>query len=236
MKLTPMRRFRLLLAMPAFVVVGTGLQAGETVAIRASTPVVWKLDGVASIGGHKPEVLGAPQFTDEAPGGRALRFEGGNDGIVLPVNPLAGRATFTIEVLLMPEVNGAPAQRFLHIEDETGSRILMETRIRGGKSWSLDTYLHSDIGKANCPLLDTAKLHPAGRWAWVALAYDGKMMAHYVNGVKELEGEVVFTPMTSGQISLGVRLTRAFWFRGCIQEVRFHPTAIEPAAMQRLPE
>ena len=136
----------------------------------------------------------------------------------------------------MPEVNGPPAQRFLHIEDETGSRILMETRVRGGKSWSLDTYLHSDIGKDNCPLLDIRKLHPAGRWAWVALAYNGRMMAHYVNGVKELEGEVVFTPTTSGQISLGVRLTRAFWFRGCIQEVRFHSAAIEPAAMQRIPE
>jgi hypothetical protein len=231
-----MRKFRLLLAMPALAVVGTGLRAGETVATRASTPVVWKLDSVASIAGHKPEVLGAPQLTDEAPGGRAVRFGGSNDGIVLSTNPLAGRATFTIEVLLMPEVNGAPAQRFLHIEDETGSRILMETRIRGGKLWSLDTYLHSDIGKDNCPLLDTKRLHPAGRWAWVALAYDGRMMAHYVNGVKELEGEVVFTPMTSGQISLGVRLTRAFWFRGCIQEVRFHPTAIQPAAMQRMPE
>ncbi|MGA2139385.1 MAG: LamG-like jellyroll fold domain-containing protein [Verrucomicrobiia bacterium] len=236
MKLTPMRRFRLLFAMPALVVVGTGVRAGESVATHASAPVVWELASVASIGGHKPEVLGAPQVTDEAPGGRALRFGGWNDGIVLSVNPLAGRTTFTIEVLLMPEVNGAPAQRFLHIEDETGSRILMETRTRGGKSWSLDTYLHTDIGRANCPLLDSKKLHPAGRWAWVALTYDGRMMAHYVNAVKELEGEVVFTPMTSGQISLGVRLTRAFWFRGCIQEVRFHPTAIQPAAMQRLSE
>jgi hypothetical protein len=236
MKLTLMRRFRLLLAMSVFVVVGTGLQAGETGAPCASTPVVWKLDSIGLIGGHKPEVLGAPQFTDAAPGGRALRFGGWNDGIILPVNPLAGRATFTIEVLLMPEVNGPPAQRFLHIEDETGGRILMETRIRGGKSWSLDTYLHSDIAKDNCPLLDTKKLHPAGRWAWVALAYDGRMMAHYVNGMKELEGEVVFTPMTSGQISLGVRLNRAFWFRGGIEEVRFHSTAIDPAAMQRLPE
>ena len=183
MKLTPMRRFRLLLAMPALVVVGTGLRAGEIVAARASAPVVWKLDGVASIGGHKPEVLGAPQFTDEAPGGRALRFGGSNDGIVLSVNPLAGRATFTIEVLLMPEINGAPAQRFLHIEDETGGRVLMETRIRGGKSWSLDTYLHSDIGKANCPLLDTTKLHPAGRWAWVALAYQELYDASVALGV-----------------------------------------------------
>ena len=49
---------------------------GERVATRAPAPVVWKLDNLASIGGHKPEVLGAPQVMDEAPGGRALRLGG----------------------------------------------------------------------------------------------------------------------------------------------------------------
>ena len=235
MRIEPARKFCLLLAMPTLVVVGTGLRAGEHLATSTSAPVVWKLDGVVSVGGQTPEVLGAPQV-DDAPGGRALRFDGWSDALILPVNPLAGRAAFTIEVLFMPEVNGASAQRFLHIEDDTGSWIVMETRIRGGKSWSLDTYLHSDKDKDNCPLLDRTKLHPAGRWAWVALAYDGKMMTHYVNGVKELGGEVVFTPMTSGQTSLGVRLTRAFWFKGCIKEVQFHPTALDPDALQRLPE
>ena len=236
MRIEQSRKFYLLLVMPALVVIGTGLRAGEHPATSASAPVVWKLDGVASVGGQTPEVLGAPRVTDEAPGGRALRFNGWSDALILSVNPLAGRAAFTIEVLFMPEVNGAPAQRFLHIADETGSWVVMETRLRGGKSWSLDTYLHSDRDKDNCPLLDRTKLHPAGRWAWVALVYDGKMMAHYVNGVKELEGEVVFTPMTSGQTSLGVRLNRAYWFTGCIKEMRFHPTALNPDALQRLPE
>jgi hypothetical protein len=236
MRIEPARKFCLLLAMPTLVVVATGLRAGEPLATRASAPVVWKLDGIASVGGQTPEVLGAPRVMDDAPGGRALRFDGWNDALILPVNPLAGRAAFTIEVLFMPEVNGASAQRFLHIEDDTGSWIVMETRIRDGKSWSLDTYLHSDKDKDNCPLLDRTKLHRAGRWAWVALAYDGKMMTHYVNGVKELEGDVAFAPMTSGQTSLGVRLTRAFWFKGCIKEVRFHPTALDPDALQRLPE
>lgn len=236
MRIEPAHRFRIFLALPILVVIGTGLWAGEHLVTSVSTPVVWKLDDVASVGGQTPEVLGAPQAVDDAPGGRALRFDGWRDALILPVNPLAGRAAFTIEVLFMPEVNGTPAQRFLHIEDDTGSRVMMETRVRNGTSWSLDTYLHSDKDKENCPLLDRTKLHPAGRWAWVALAYDGKTMTHYVNGVKELEGEVVFTPMTGGQTSLGVRLTRAFWFKGCIEAVRFHPTALHPDALQRLPE
>ena len=234
MKLGPARKFCPVLAISGLIVFG--LRAGETTATSLSAPVVWKLDKVASIDGHEPEVLGAPQVTVEAVGGRALRFDGGRDGLVYPVNPLANWSAFTIEVLFMPEVNGASAQRFMHIEDACGSRVMMETRIRGGKSWSLDTYLHSDKGKDNCALLDTRKLHPAGRWAWVALVYDGKRMAHYVNGVKELEGEVVFTPMTSGQISLGARLNQVYWFKGCIEEVRFHPTALAPESLQRLPK
>jgi hypothetical protein len=236
MKLGPVHNFCLLSVMSGLVVVGTGLRAGESAITSAPTTVVWKLDKVASVNGHEPEVLGAPQVTEETVSGRALRFDGESDGLVFPVNPLANWTTFTIEVLFMPEVNGASAQRFMHIEDDSGSRILMETRLRAGKSWALDTYLHSANGKDDCPLLDTTKLHPVGRWAWVALVYDGKMMTHYVNGVREMKGEVVFKPMTRGRISLGVRLNRVFWFKGCIEEVRFRPTALAPESLQRLPE
>lgn len=70
----------------------------------------------------------------------------------------------------------------------------------------------------------------------MALVYDGKTMASYINGVKELEGEVTFEPMTNGRTALGVRLNRVFWFRGSIKEVRFHPAAIEPSKLQHIEE
>jgi hypothetical protein len=68
----------------------------------------------------------------------------------------------------------------------------------------------------------------------VALVYDGKTMAHYVNGVKEVEAGFVFPPMASGRTSLGVRLDRAFWFKGLIKEVRFHPEAVTPETLQKV--
>lgn len=211
-----------------FLTILTGLCAGAAER-PLPAPIVWKLESTATIGGHKPEILGTPKSVDAA-----LQFDGLSDGLIVPVNPLAGWATFTIEVLFMPAADDPAAQRFLYIIDERDSRVSLETRNADGKSWCLDTYLLGD--KDRCTLRDTTKLHPTGQWTWVALVYDGKTMTHYVNGVKELEREVVFPPMTSGRTSLGVRLDRAYWFKGLIKDVRFCPGVVASEKLQRSSE
>jgi hypothetical protein len=202
----------------------------QMLAANATSPVVWTLDNVASVGGQRPEALGAPQVVDKDTGWPSVRFNGRSDGLVIPDNPLASWQRFTIEVLFMPEPNGPPAQRFVHLADDNARRVLLETRSPDGTSWSLDTFLHGE--RDECMLRDMTKLHPTGRWTWAALVYDGRTMMHYVNGVKELEAEVSFEPMTTGRTSLGVRLDRQYWFKGFIKEIRFHPTALAPEALQ----
>jgi hypothetical protein len=51
-------------------------------------------------------------------------------------------------------------------------------------------------------------------------------MTHYVDGERELTGEVEFPPMTTGRTSIGVRQNRVSWFKGAIAEVRFTPVAL----------
>jgi hypothetical protein len=58
-------------------------------------------------------------------------------------------------------------------------------------------------------------------------------MYSYINGQKELEGEIDFPPMTKGNISLGVRLNKVNWFKGQIREIRFHPEELESNNLQR---
>jgi Concanavalin A-like lectin/glucanases superfamily len=193
-------------------------------------PVVWTLDSTASIGGRQATVLGAPRFVDSGVGPAAC-FNGKDDGLIFPVNPIAGWAQFTIEVLFRPDADGPEAQRFMHLQDDRESRAMIEIRVTPEGQWCLDTYLLS--GKNNLPLMDRAKLHPAGRWYWVALVYDGKKEAHFVDGAREMEGEVAFAAMTKGQTALGVRLNRVYWFKGCIREVRFSPTALGSQQLQR---
>jgi hypothetical protein len=60
-------------------------------------------------------------------------------------------------------------------------------------------------------------------------------MTQFVNGQAELEGGVAFPPMKPGRTALGVRLNRVSWFKGAIREVRIYPTALDAAALQRVP-
>ena len=59
--------------------------------------------------------------------------------------------------------------------------------------------------------------------------FDGREMRHYVNGVQEMAALIQYQPMKPGQISLGVRLNRVFWFKGAIRKVRFTHDALAPA-------
>lgn len=192
--------------------------------------LIWRLEQSRSIGGHAPEVLGAP-VPKTVDGRKALCFDGQDDGLLFDTNPIEGWPQFTVEVLLKPDGDGPEEQRFLHIEDEQQHRLLIETRVTKDKSWALDTFLHTSQ-EHRLTLLDKTKLQPTDTWYWAALVYDGKSMGQYVNGVKLLEGPVDFLPMTRGKISLGVRQNRVHWFKGCIAEVRF--TANAKQRLQRI--
>ncbi len=176
-------------------------------------------------------VLGAPAVASAA-GLEGLRFDGVDDGLIAECNPLCGAGAFAVELLIAPAAGGPEEQRFLHMEDEAGRRMLLELRMVGTDAWALDSYLHED-GDNRRMLLDTAKSHPAGRWTWVALRYDGTTMRHYVNGVLEGEGPVAVQPFVAGRMSLGVRLNQVSWYKGLIREVRVHRIDLAPEDLQR---
>lgn len=200
-------------------------------AASAAEPVTWHLDQTTQVGGHPVEALGGPRVVNEA-AGASVWFNGATDGLFVPVNPLAGHTAFTIEILFNPAADGPEAQRFLHLQDDPGNRALIELRLANG-TWALDTFLLSTATGGRRVLFDADKRHPAGQWTWAALTYDGKIMTHYINGVKELEGPVVFSPMKAGRVSLGVRQNKVHWFKGGIREVRWHASALPAAELQR---
>ena len=202
--------------------------SGET---TSASPTIWLIEDPAQIGGHLATVLGHPQTLTE-PAGKSVHFDGAHDGLLLPLNPLAGWSEFTIEVLFKPDREGPVEQRFLHVQDSLGSRGLLEIRLTK-QGWALDTFLYSPKNDSRRTQLDLTKLHESDRWTWVALIYANGHMAHFINGVKELEGSVNFSPMAAGQISLGVRQNRVSWFKGGIREVRLHSRALPGEKLQR---
>lgn len=215
--------------------IAAGLLLATLAGRAAGANEVWRLDNLKRIGAYPVTVVGAPRVV-AVPGGRAMAFDGVRDGIFVPAIPIAQAKAFTIEVLFSPATDGPEAQRFMHFQDTVGRRGTMEIRNNGRGQWWLDTFLRTDLAPAGkgVTLIDPERVHPTGRWYWVALRYDGKTMADFVNGRKELEQVHTFEVIGDGTTSLGVRQNLVYWFKGAIREVRFHREALPEDKLQRV--
>ena len=184
------------------------------------------------IGKFRPVILGNPTIKAEGKDS-SIYFNGTNDGLIISTIPIEGWSEFSIEVLFKPDADGAPAPRFIHFEDTALNRGTFELRLTKDGQWYFDAFLKNGKTNKGLALIDSTKLHPANRWYWAALIFDGKKMYSYINGQKELEGEIDFQPMTTGNISLGVRLNKVNWFKGQIGEIRFHHAKLDAKTLQR---
>ncbi len=187
--------------------------------------IVWNINNLKNIGGNKVAVLDNPIVID-TPKGKAVQFDGVDDGIFLDSNPLTGASQFTIEIIFRPDSGGNKEQRFLHIGEVQGNRVLIETRLTEDNRWFLDTFIKS--GESERTLYAENFLHPISEWHHAALVYDGKSMRHFVNGVKELEGTVNYMPMKAGHTSIGCRMNKVYWFKGAIRKVRITHRVLSP--------
>jgi len=220
-----LRSFGLVLGL---VVGGVGC-AAESDPLRAG---LWSTDSLQKIGGAEVTVVGEPRVATV--GNRtALVFDGVNDGCVVAANPLEGLAEFTIQILFFPDAAGPTEQRFFHTQDVNGRRLLFELRLdETGRKWCLDTFLFSPQGRLT--LIDRTKWHPVERWHWAAITFREGTMTHYVNGVSQGGGTVVFDRMGAGETSLGMRMNRVHWFKGAIAEVRATGRALRDNELERL--
>jgi hypothetical protein len=196
-----------------------------------SQSTTWKLDNLNKIGGHKIEILGQPKVI-KTEKGRAIEFDGIDDGIFIETNPLAGAKVFTIEAWFRPDADGPVEQRWLHVEDleNVESRAMLETRV-SRDLWFLDTFLKS--GDNRLPLYAENFKHATGHWYHVALVYDGTEMRHYIDGKLELSGKIAMKPFGRGRVSIGVRQNKVFWLKGAVRKVRFSHAALTPEQFLR---
>jgi hypothetical protein len=188
--------------------------------------VVWQLDNLEEVGGYPLSVEGDPTVI-ATPHGKALEFDGVDDGIFLDVHPLAGLSTFTVEVIFSPYKGGEPEQRFFHMQEiPSQERVMFETRLVDGDLWFLDTFVFS--GKQKIPLYAEDNRHALDKWYHAAIVVDEGSFMHFVNGERELSEALRFEPQRAGRTSLGVRLNKVNWFKGAIRTVRITPRALSP--------
>ena len=205
----------------AFAVFASGSQPSG----HAGRPVLWKIDQLAKIGGQATTVIGSPRVID-APVGKAVLFDGVDDALLVPSNPIAGLQAFTVEAIFRPDRGGNKEQRWFHIQGNTrDDRVLLEIRVEG-EQWFLDTFIKS--GENRRTLYAENFKHPLGQWYHVALVFDGSTMKHYVDGREELSGPLTIAPLDDGKTSIGVRMNRVNWFKGAVSRARFTARALSP--------
>lgn len=191
----------------------------------AATPVTWKINRLDKIGRQPAVRIGNPQVINTSDG-KAVLFDGLDDGLIVNTNPIAGAATFTVEAVFRPDAGGTTEQRWFHIQEEANdNRVLLEIRLTGDQ-WFLDTFIKSGENKRT--LYAENFKHNVGEWYHVALVYDGTIMRHFVDGKEELSGPVTIQPLGGGSTSIGVRMNRVFWFKGAVRKARFTPRALSP--------
>src|SRR5688572_6312310 len=159
-----------------------GITVAAAQSLSQPSQLTWRLDNLERAGADPFQIIGAPSIV-ETDIGRAIRFNGKSDGLVIGRNPLASLRQFTIEVLLSPDTDGPEEQRFLHFAGAgTENRALVELRLANGR-WSLDSYLRYDA--AQLTLLDRSKTHAAGQWHVAAMTFDAGRLRHFVDGVEQ---------------------------------------------------
>ena len=200
---------------------------------------VWELNSLDKIGGHPVQVFGNPQIVNTEHG-KAIKFNGINDKLLVDNNPIGDAKEFTVEVIFKPDpafdISNEP--RFIHIQDPDDSlskRVLIELRLTRTKEWYLDGFMLTDAGEKT--LVNKTLIHPAGEWVHAAVTYKDNIFKTFVNGVEELSGNVYFTEKLinkTGKTSIGGRMDNRNYYCGLIKSLKITRSALEPKDFTRL--
>jgi hypothetical protein len=195
-----------------------------------SKHTLWVLSEIMNRKDGKVKVIGNPSAT-KCKYGKAVVFNGSTDGLLLQEMPLKDLQEFTVEVILQPQSGGNFEQRYLHLGDVQGDRVLLELRATP-THWYSDAFIK--VGEENVTLISPELLHPLDQWYHVAYVNDNGRFTVYVNGKKELEGEKKLPSLKSGSASFGMRQNEVSWFRGAIYEIRITPAALKTGEFLKL--
>jgi len=194
-----------------------------------TAPTEWVLSNLKEKMPGKMRVTGNPG-TVKCKYGEAVSFNGTTDAIFLDSMPLTGMEQFTIEVIFQPASGGNFEQRFLHFGEVQGDRVLMELRSNQA-GWYFDAYIKA--GDQQCTLIEPNLSHASNQWYHLAYVIDRGKLITYVNGKKELEGNIHLVPLKGDKTSIGARQNEVSWFKGAIYKIRITNKALKPGNFMR---
>ncbi len=199
---------------------------------------VWELNSLKKIGGHPVQVFGHPEVV-KTDIGKAVRFDGIDDRLLVENNPVGNAKEFTIEVIFKPDsaYNVSKQPRFIQFQDPTDTlsgwdsakRIMMELRLTPKNEWYLDGFMLTDASERT--LVNRNLTHPTRQWNHAALTYKDGTFKTYVNGIEETSGSVTYTKdiiTPAAKVSIGGRMNRLYYYCGLIKELKITRKALMP--------
>ena len=220
-----LKRFILLVLLGAF-----------NFSVWADEPIsyLWVLDNLTEIDGIPVYTLGDPEVVDTDLG-KAIKFDGNGDRILVDANPIETSKAYTVEVIFKADagtLNQNSEPRFIHIQnpdDPKQKRVMMEIRVNSDNKVYLDGFMLTDNDKL--ALIDETKFHDTEAWVHAAITYDGTTFATYINGVQELTGAVGYENDILdeiGQTSIGARMDKRNWYSGLVKCLKVTQAKISP--------
>lgn len=191
---------------------------------QQSNSVVWNSE-------NHPEILqflGAPAVVS-TPLGPAVSFNGETDAVFVQGTPFAGMEELTLEVIFRQNGEGKFEERFLHMGQPNGARIMFETRVNPDKTWYFDAHVNYG-NRVSATLIYPELTHPTDQWYNATLVCDKNGMTSYVNGVEQGHVDMAWQPGVIGEgvSSIGVRQNLVNYFKGEILLIRATPKALKP--------
>ena len=192
--------------------------------LHAQQSIVWDASSYPEIS----QIHGQPMII-ETPLGPAVEFNGSTDGVFTNSVPVAGMDEITLEVIMNQYGNCNFENRYIHMGELNGPRIMFETRVTPENLWYADFFVVMTQGTETALMIDPQKTHPTDQWYNVTLVGTKDGVKGYVNGVLEGEAPLNYRNMINqGCTSIGVRQNLRSWFRGAVYKIRVTPRALTP--------
>lgn len=175
------------------------------------------------------EMLGAPGMIYTSMG-TALEFDGKGDAIFVGSVPVKGMEEFTIQMIFKPYGNAPFEQRFMHMGEYNGARIMFESRVKPDNTWYFDAFVHMGTKEESKALVNESLTHPTDRWYNLALTVSKDGIASYVDGVQQSSYPLKYDRLAIGEgvTSVGVRQNMVCWFKGAILKILVTPKVLAP--------
>lgn len=191
---------------------------------------LWCIDNLKEIGGYPVSLFGNPVVKNFS-FGKAIEFDGIDDGIIVQGFQLNKESTFTAEIIFNPYASfpNNVEQRFLHVQSlkRGNRRFLIELRLNDKNQWFVDTHIRTDSTSLTCLAKDFP--HPINKWYHVVFTYNNGIARHYVNGIEEMSGKVNYIPVDSASVSIGMRMNQVSFFKGAIYCIAFSKIELNPS-------